>query len=326
MTNAVPERSVTPTAEAGEPRPVMLESLSRVRARLGRSRIGRRLLRALPLHRLARMWMRRSILSHELSRTDDITVLIGVRDRADYRLVNALKSLRAQTYPADLIRVAVIDYGSESRWAARTAELCRQHGAEYVRVDDVSIWSRARCLNVGIRRARTKFLMTSDVDIVLSSTYLADAVRALTVSPFSLICSPMLDLPEASAAAFRRMAETEEALPVGPWREQTSPRYGWDIHPSVVVGYTAFFQIVQGYDEYYEVWGGEDVDLMRRLRSLGLLRRRLDTEGFCLHQWHPKFEGVPDGEYAVEIERNRAYQRRNHSILRNGPSWGLPGR
>jgi glycosyl transferase family 2 len=304
----------------------MVETLSQVHARFGRSRIGRRLLRALPLHRLARMWMRRSILSHELSRTDDITVLIGVRDRADHRLANALKSLRAQTHPADSIRVAVIDYGSESRWAARTAELCRQHGAEYLRIHDVSVWSRSRCLNIGIRRVRTKFLMTSDVDIVLSPTYLADAVRALTVSPLSIICSPMLDLPEASAASFRRMAETEEALSVGTWREQSSPRHGWDFHPSIVVGYTAFFQIVQGYDEYYEVWGCEDEDLMRRFRSLGLLPRRLDAEGFHLHQWHPKFEGVPDGEHAIGIERNRAYLRRNHSILRNGPSWGLPGR
>jgi hypothetical protein len=306
--------------------PVMVESLSQVHARFGRSRIGRRLLRALPLRRLGRMWLRRSILSHELSRTDDITVLIGVRDRADHRLANALKSLRAQTHPVDSIRVAVIDYGSESRSAARTAQLSRQYGAEYLRIDDVSVWSRSRCLNIGIRRVRTKFLMASDVDIVLSPTYLADAIRALTLSPLSIICSPMLDLPEASAAAFRRMAETEEAPSVGTWQEQCSPRYGWDIHPSIVVGYTVFFQIVRGYDEYFEVWGCEDEDLMRRFSYLGLFPRGLDAEGFHLHQWHPKFEGVPGGEHAVEIQRNRAYLRRNHSILRNGPSWGLPGR
>ena len=63
----------------------------------------------------------------------------------------------------------------------------------------------------------------------------------------------MLDLPEASAASFRRMAEAEEVPSVGTWREQCSPRYGWDFHPSIVVGHTAFFQIVRGYDEYYEV-------------------------------------------------------------------------
>lgn len=302
---------------------MMVQTLSQVHGRFGKSRIGRRLLRALPLHRLGRRWVRRSILNHELSRTDDITVLIGVRDRADHRLANALKSLRAQTHPADAIRVAVIDYGSESTWAARTAELCRQYRAEYLRIDDVSVWSRSRCLNIGIRRVTTKLLMTSDVDVVLSPTYLADAVRALTVSPLSVICSPMLDLPETSTASFRRMAETDEASSLGRWREQCSPRFGWDFHPSIVVAYTAFFQMVRGYDEYYEVWGCEDEDLMRRFRYLGLLPERLDAEGFYLHQWHPKFEGVPDGEHSVEIERNRAYLRRNHSILRNGPSWGL---
>lgn len=303
---------------------MMVEFLSYVHACLGRSRISRRLLRALRLHRLGRAWLRRSFLSQELVRPDDITVLIGVRNRGDHRLANALRSLRAQTYPTDSIRITVLDYGSEPKGAARTEATCREHNAEYLRIEDASVWSRSRCLNVGIRRATTKFLMTSDVDIVLSPTYLADAVHELTVSPLSVVCSPMLDLPEESVEVFLQAAEAGDPLPIQMWKERSSPRLGWDFHPSIAVSYTAFFQLVRGYDEYFEVWGAEDDDLMRRFGYLGLRPRTLSTDSFYLHQWHPKYEDIPDGEHAVAIQRNRAHLKRNHSILRNGPNWGLP--
>ena len=121
---------------------------------------------SLLLESAGRAWLRRTVLRHEVSRTDDVTVLIGARNRANYRLENALRSIRSQTYPADLVRIVVVDYGSEPVGASRTASMCARHDAEYLRVDGVEVWSRSRCLNIGIRHANTKFLLVSDVDIV----------------------------------------------------------------------------------------------------------------------------------------------------------------
>ena len=303
----------------------MLTFLSRVHATLGGSRITRRLLRVRWGRELARAWLRRAVLSGQLSRPDDITVLIGVRNRSDYRIVNALRSIRGQTYPAQLVRIVVVDYGSEPTSALLTREVCRQHGAEYVRVDDAAVWSRSRCLNVGIRRTGTKYLMTSDVDVVLSPQYLSDAVQALKISPLSVICSPMLDLPEESAEIFRRSADTGEELQLDHWKALCSPRFGAEFHPSLAVTHTALYQLIRGYDEYYEVWGVEDDDLMRRFRYLGLDPKTLDSGSFYLHQWHPKFEGVPEGEHAPQIRRNRAHFKENYSVLRNDSNWGHRG-
>lgn len=300
----------------------MLTTLPRIPAALGRSRMLGPLLRALRLGGLGRAWLRRAVLGDLLSGPRDITVVIGVRNRADHRIANALRSIREQTYAAELMRVLVVDYGSEPSSKAVIMRLCEQHDVEYLRVDEAPVWSRARCLNIGIRRASTTFLMTSDTDVMLSRRYLADAIPALEASPLSVVGSSMLDLPEESVEVMKAAARPGGHLALDEWKGWCSPRFGSPFHPSVALTYTAFFQLIQGYDEHYEVWGGEDTDLMRRFQYLGLRPQRLDSGSFYLHQWHPKFEGVPGGAHAPVIRRNHRYLRWNRSIIRNDRDWG----
>jgi GT2 family glycosyltransferase len=281
-------------------------------------------MRALPLRRLGRAWLSGAVLKRELERPDDLTVLIGVRDRADYRIENSLKSIGAQKQLPGTVHTLIVDYGSSPANAAATEEACRRYGAEYMRIQGASCWSRARCLNIGIRRVSTKFLMTCDADIVLSPTYLSDAIGALRRTPLALVCSQMLDLPEGSAETLRRAADSGEALDVHTYRPWCSPRFSWPLHPSIAITYTAFLQSIRGYDEYYELWGCEDVDLVRRLECLGIRPRKLDADSFYLHQWHPRFEGIPGGEHASQITFNRAHLESHYSIVRNDRSWGLP--
>lgn len=291
-------------------------------SQMGRFRVIRPLRRTPWVRRTAQSWLRRAVLTDLEALPNDVTVLIGVRDRSDHRLVNALRTIRDQTHPAEWVHPVVVDYGSDTANARRTADACRDHDAEYLRVEAGGAWSRSRCLNVGIRRATTKFLLTSDVDMVFSSRYLADAVEALGESPFSVLGAPMLDLPEESADPFRLSTETGDALDLEYWKQGCSRRLGIDFHPSLGMTYTAFYQLIRGYDEYFEGWGGEDRDLMRRLRYLGLSPQPISSQSFYLHQWHPKFEGVSGGEDAPVIKRNHLYLARHHTILRNDDDWG----
>ena len=158
----------------------------------------------------------------------------------------------------NLVTIALVDYGSGQESARQTQALCKEHQADYVRVDDLSVWSRSRCLNVGIRRAETKFVMTSDVDVVLSPHYLWDAIRLLTAAPLSVACSAMLDLPEESVEIFERSGRESNDPPLDAWKASCLARKGWAIHPSICVARTAVYRAVRGFDEYFEVWGGED--------------------------------------------------------------------
>ena len=57
------------------------------------------------------------------------------------------------------------------------------------------------------------------------------------------------------------------------------------------MGYTTFFKAIRGFDEYYEEWGGEDDDLMRRFEYLGLTTQTPPDQSFYLHQWHADSRG-----------------------------------
>jgi GT2 family glycosyltransferase len=302
----------------------MLSILSRTYQVLSIARSTRRRLPPTLLQRAGRSWVDRAVGRQGKGRPADVTVLIGTRNRADHRLANSLRSLCEQPYPAELLRAVVVDYGSEPEDAERTELLCAEHRAEYVRVDGVSVWSRSRCLNVGIRRAATTLFLTSDVDILFSPGYVADAVAALTRPQPAYVCAAMLDLPEESAEVVERTARTGNALQLDAWKARSRPRHDWEHHPSICLTYTAVLQAIRGYDEFYETWGWEDYDLARRLEYLGLGRRLLDSGSFYLHQWHPESERGRDGLGAAIVERNRQHFKRTHSIVRNDRNWGIP--
>jgi hypothetical protein len=124
----------------------------------------------------------------------------------------------------------------------------------------------------------------------------------------------------------QRIAETGAELDIARWKGSCTPRLGWAMHPSIVVTFTAFLQLIRGYDEYYELWGREDADLMRRLDYLGLNPLAPGPDSFYLHQWHPKYDGIPAEAHATQLRRNTIYMGRAHSIVRNDRSWGCTRR
>ena len=184
------------------------------------------------------------------------------------------------------------------------------------------MWSRSRCLNIGLRRTGTKYVMTSDADIILSPHYLADAVATLQAHPLSVVCSPMLDLPRESTEALKRAAGEDGVLDAAAWRPRCTPRKGMELHPSAGVTFTGFHQAIRGYDEFYEGWGREDDDLMSRLMAVGIRMRAIPERSFYLHQWHPKFEGLEPSERRRVLERNSEHIQRSRSIVRNDEDWG----
>lgn len=315
--------AAVPIRESRPPR--TLSILSWLWRALGTTRPGRVVLRLLPLRSIARRMLRTAAVEPALDRPDDVTILIGIRDRSDHRLTLALRTIREQTYPAELVRIMVIDYGSDRSHAARVAEQCAEYRAEYLRVDGVDRWSRGRCLNIGIRRVTTKYLITSDADILFSRSYIAHAIEALRSTPLAVFCAPMLDLPEDSVDDLRAVARSGAPLPLDDWKRAGTPRHDWATHPSIVITLATYYRMVRGFDEFFELWGSEDVDMLRRLTRLGLDRLALTSEdAFYLHQWHPKYENLHAARDRTEhaIRRNADHRRRSHSILRNPDGWG----
>jgi hypothetical protein len=225
-----------------------------------------------------------------------LTVVIPVQDRAGSRLHNLLRSLRAQR-TASAPHVVIVDYGSAAHQAAEVAALAQEYGADVLRVPGPLEWNRARALNLGLRSARSAYVLVADADLVFRNDYAATAVEALHEDPRRLVVSRMLDLPEGDAVEIDQ--DRVEEL-----RTLAQSRYGDGAHPSIVAVSREALELVGGYDEAFRLWGSEDEDLFRRLRSLGLEPYDVSDQSSYLHQWHRKHEGVESASLQGQIRAN----------------------
>lgn len=262
--------------------------------------------------------LRRSYLPFLFSlKKEDITVVIAVKNRCDYRLVNALQSIRNQEYDQRLIKIILVDYDSDKELIPRYEEICRKYRSRYIRVDDKEIWNKPHALNIGIREVKTKYLLSSDVDIIFEKNYIKEAIRELKRNPFQVILARCLDLPKDS------IKERE----FNKLKESARKRFDFDyLSPGINLTYTYFYHKIRGYDEWYQLWRGLDDDLIKRFELLGLSAKEISSKTCYLHQWHPKFDGRrKESKKHIEqqIKKNRDYFESNNSIVRNKKGWGI---
>lgn len=179
---------------------------------------------------------------------EDVTVVIAVRDRCDYRLVNCLKSIRSQEYDQGLIAIVLVDYGSMSDYIQGYEAICKKYNVKYMRIENQLSWCRSHALNIGIRNAGTKYLFNTDVDIILKSNYIKTAVHELKKDPMQVVLSHVLYTSEEDISG---EIDTVKEYPGFENYIKLSPAVGAGINFAL----TYFYHIIRGYDEYYKWWG-----------------------------------------------------------------------
>jgi GT2 family glycosyltransferase len=251
---------------------------------------------------------------------EDLTVVIPIRDRFDFRVAHTLGGIRAQTYPQDRIHIVVVDYGSQPDNAARIRRLAEEARADYRYLPQTGLWNRSHALNIGIKACRTKYLQTLDSDVVLPGNYLEEAVRELQADPLQVVSAPLLDLPEAENDYLEQTppGRLDSARLMAAAKARTSGL----THDSMHVTLTYVLQQIRGYDETYYLWGTDDNDIARRFAYYGLKVRSLVGRAGLLHQWHPRLEGYPADLVQEYCRKNWAYFVRSHSLVRNPHGWG----
>lgn len=247
---------------------------------------------------------------------EDVTVLILIKDRCDYRLENTLASLRAQTYPRDLVKLVLVDYGSARHFVSEYQKLCAQYEAEYLRVDGVLVWNPSHARNIGIKKARTQYLLTSDMDIIYHETYLEKAAAALRADPFQVIVSRLNALP---AEAVKGVIDTDRDFPGLLARSQ--PAY--PIACGIQMTLTVFYQIIRGFDERYFIYGKQDKDVLKRFLLMGLRICDRSAGLTHLHQWHERYSGISE-LVKPYFQINEKLYFSTFSIKRNKSGWGEP--
>lgn len=246
----------------------------------------------------------------------DVSVVIGYKDWGKHRLIGAVRSVTA-ALEGIAGEVVVSDYGSvdsDGYQAAIEAE-----GAVYVRTETNGVWSRSRALNAGLREARGKILVTTDADMVFSPGTFAAVERRFAVDPQQYVVMQCNDLPEGI---------DHDDIESGrySWSELSrlaKQRPRWGMGGMIAFSRAAYYE-VRGLDERMEIYGGEDIDLARRLRRLGLKLTWLDeANGQMFHVWHASSRASADQTEAgrAAIALNRSIQLHDRTIARNLTEW-----
>jgi hypothetical protein len=264
-----------------------------------------------------------SFIQNTTKQKDEITVIYGIRNRVDYKFWHSLNSIRLQNHHQNLIKIMVVDYGSSESDLRTIRRFCAEFNAELLETHKTGDWNRAHCLNIGIKRTTTKFLITTDTDIIFSKNYVSVLIDTLKNSPLSVIFSKCLDLKESSTDFL--ISEFEKGQPLNPeaLKSKAEGRSSGEANAGINASYTQFYQDIYGYDEYFKLWGSEDNDIKRRLEYFGLKSRSIADKAYYLHQWHPKHDGVnASPELKKTIEKNHQYFQQDHRIFKNTDDWG----
>lgn len=252
---------------------------------------------------------------------EDVGVIIGIRDRFDFRIENTFKSLRNQDYDKNLIKIILVDYGSRAKYILKLKKLCQRYNVEYVRVRRLEHWNRSHCLNIGIKRAQTKYILLSDMDIVFEYNYISEAVKELQKNPYQIIFSEFFEILEGGVTERTDVIrDYNKLLSRCKTRNERTQMYDYTFGLGMIMTLNGFFHQVRGFDENYKVWGWEDEDMVERLRMIGLELKKLETSSF-VHQWHPRYEGVRE-EDKHYMQENLNYFRKSFTIQRNLFGWG----
>ncbi len=264
------------------------------------------------------------LISFQDYKNEDITVIIGIRNRLDYRIKNALESIRNQDYNQNLIKIIIVDYCSEIKLFFDIKKLCEKYNTQLIRAYGISHWNRAHSLNIGIKKAKTKYILLSDTDIIFERNYLSEAIKELQNNPYQAIICEMLDSNEGDinekTDVVREYYSIKKRCIT---RAEKTKIYNYAFGQSIILVPNYFLHEINGLDENYSVWGNEDEDLVERLKMIGLNLKKINDRTSHIHQWHPKFEGIKEKDKKM-IAKNREYFNKSYTIKRNLFGWGEP--
>ncbi|MCR4939975.1 MAG: glycosyltransferase family 2 protein [Treponemataceae bacterium] len=196
---------------------------------------------------------------------DKVTVIITIRNREAIRIERQVESIRK--YGADPT-IHVVDYGSDHDYATAYKNLCEKLGIQYTHLYAEGLpWNKCRAINYGVIRAKTPFIVTSDVDMIYED------------NPFQWC----LDNYEEKSMFH---IETYWLNKNGDRKNASYAGHG-NSGGFQFIRRDAFIEL-GGYDERIEYWGYEDLDWPERLKTLGYKQIWLPEKFKLFHVWHEK--------------------------------------
>lgn len=251
-----------------------------------------------------------------LPKNPEISIIIGFKDWGLDRLSGAVRSVQNSLKGINS-EIIISDYGSSSTEGYR--EALEQLGAIYRYVETDGVWSRSRALNAGLQIASGEFLVTTDADMVFSESTFPKILELLKADPFASYLLQCRDLPEGidHSHIFDGSVDWNAIENASRLR----PRWGM----GGMIAFSRYaYELTRGLDERMQIYGGEDIDLAKRLLRIGYKRVWIQDPAVRMyHVWHPSSRALADDseEGRQAIARNRDIHLNDPSVIRNLKEW-----
>ena len=173
-----------------------------------------------------------------------------------------------------------------------------------------------------IKKAKTKYVLCSDVDIIFKNNYITECIRELENNLNQvLFCTMRPLLSEKPIQEFDVIENFNDLVNRSVFQNVVENCYKFIFGTSIIFVLREWFYEINGYDETYCLWGAEDEDLIKRFKMIKLNMKNMDDKTIHLHQWHPKYEGLTNND-KKQIEKNKEYFFKTNTVLRNKTGWG----
>jgi len=267
-------------------------------------------------------------------RDPSISLVIPIRNLYGTRIRNLLRSIELQS--TESLQTVISNYGSTKENTKKLLEITSDFDCAIWDTPTDELWGLSIASNIGIRRAKGKYIARLDADLILEPSVIKDTLQRLATRRNLFIIRQPIFLPEYFDCTALELPRDYVALRMQPKR-YIAPSYG-----AFVVTERAWWHRVRGYEERMKVWGLPDWDLWRRTARSGL-RRLLIGESrsrgkrpiikppkdtLVYHQWHqvPHLrQGLDEETFNYYRERNREVYAEYREIVKNDEGWGLGG-
>lgn len=227
-----------------------------------------------------------------------VSVVYPFRDREIKRLELSIKSiLKFSSIPTQIV---VVDYGSIPEIRDQLVDFCSENKVGLVRVETEGLpWSRSRALNIGIRDVETKYVVTTDIDMLFAGDIIG-------------ICSGLS--AENNKIHCRPLWLREDGQKSNAWMGDYNQLGGFMFSQKILFDKNGYFN-----DEIY-YWGLEDIEFDKRMETLGIKKIWIDDKVSIYHMWHAPSYGDFDPRPAsswFDSNRELIYTLTNNSTQKN---------
>ena len=214
-----------------------------------------------------------------------LSFIVGFRNRDLDRVHVFLESLSRQT-DRDF-ELIFVDYGSDELLSEKLKPLVSKYQfAQYYFVNSRGQnWNRSKCLNFAFSKASGSYIFTADIDFVFINNFIS-LLKTTSVSSVARYYS------------FGYLSQKySQNIDLNKTEHPTEAYSDIDTIGALLLS-REIFSYLQGYDEFYEIWGVEDNDILKRIQLSNYKIEFCSDKNLIWHIWHlpaKKADILPDG-------------------------------